>query len=220
MEKTCSCCKRKLQSVAFNKNAAERDGLQRHCIDCRKAHYKTNSICVIAKVKAYAAERKPIKAGYDRNRRKAKSAEIAAYERSRAKSPERRSASIAWAKSNPERRLKIQQRSAKKLWVITYRRNKHIYIAAAAKRRARLLCATPSWYSELDDFVLREAVLLAGLREKFTGVKWDVDHIVPLKHKLACGLHVAHNLQVIPSAVNRSKNASNMQEYACGYGFL
>jgi hypothetical protein len=41
-----------------------------------------------------------------------------------------------------------------------------------------------------------------------TGEKYVVDHIVPLKHDLVCGLHVEHNLQVIPERDNLVKNNS------------
>jgi 5-methylcytosine-specific restriction endonuclease McrA len=37
-------------------------------------------------------------------------------------------------------------------------------------------------------------------------VKHEVDHIVPLKSPLVCGLHVEHNLQVIPATQNRRKH--------------
>jgi hypothetical protein len=38
-----------------------------------------------------------------------------------------------------------------------------------------------------------------------TGVKWVVDHIVPLRSKLVSGLHNEHNLQVMTDAENRAK---------------
>lgn len=83
-----------------------------------------------------------------------------------------------------------------------YAANKTAAYATVAKRNARKIQATPVW---ANDFFIREAYALAKLREKVCGGKWHVDHIVPLRSKLVCGLHVEHNLQVIPAAVNIAK---------------
>ena len=74
--------------------------------------------------------------------------------------------------------------------------------AANARRAAGKLQATPSW---ANDFFIAEAYELAKLRTEATGYKWHVDHIVPLRSKLVCGLHVENNLQVIPGAANLVK---------------
>jgi hypothetical protein len=40
------------------------------------------------------------------------------------------------------------------------------------------------------------------LMTQITGVQHSVDYIVPLKHPLVCGLHVEHNLRVVPLVEN------------------
>lgn len=80
--------------------------------------------------------------------------------------------------------------------------NKDAVAAIWGKRRARKLNATPAWANE---FFIREAYHIARVRTKVTGIKWHVDHIVPLQSKLVCGLHVEHNLQVIPAVSNMVK---------------
>ena len=98
-----------------------------------------------------------------------------------------------WAKDNPEKQLAHVRKFS-------------------AKRRA--LMSNPSMtMTELDKFAFDEAVSLAKLREEIYGGKWEVDHIVPLKHKDACGLHVAANFQVVPAEWNRAKGNRNMKEF-------
>lgn len=77
------------------------------------------------------------------------------------------------------------------------------HAAKQAKRRANKFDASPAWANE---FFIEEAYHLAKLRTKVTGFKWHVDHIVPLKSKLVCGLHVETNLRVIPAVENISKS--------------
>lgn len=72
-------------------------------------------------------------------------------------------------------------------------------------RKKKIIQATPSWFAELDQFVLSEAYLLADLRYKLTGIDWQVDHMVPINAKNVCGLHVWNNFQVIPAYLNNSK---------------
>lgn len=77
------------------------------------------------------------------------------------------------------------------------------YAAANARRHARKLRAMPAW---ANDFFISESYDLARLRTKMLGFRWEVDHIVPLKAKLVCGLHVENNLQVIPALENAKKS--------------
>ena len=86
----------------------------------------------------------------------------------------------------------------------------------AHKRRLQLRDRTVNM-TELDELVLEEAFILAAQREESTGIKWSVDHIVPLNHKHASGLHNAWNVQVVPALWNSIKRNTNMTQYITGY---
>lgn len=71
------------------------------------------------------------------------------------------------------------------------------------KRHAAKLTATPGWN---NPFFIAEAYELAELRTHVTGIRWNVDHIIPLRSPKVCGLHVHTNLQVIPEGENFRKS--------------
>ena len=112
------------------------------------------------------------------------------------------------ARYNPEKRKKAylekhdQEKAARRSY---YKKNIQSYFVRKANRRAQTLQATPSWYGGFDEFVLSEAYKLCKLREKMTGVKWEIDHIVPLQGENVCGLHCSSNWSVITQFENRSK---------------
>lgn len=88
----------------------------------------------------------------------------------------------------------------------TYRiKNHHKKLASNSLRRARELEAVPRWFGEFDDLAWQEAYDLARQRQICTGVAWNVDHMIPLAAKTACGLHISENCQVIPAYLNNSK---------------
>lgn len=64
---------------------------------------------------------------------------------------------------------------------------------------------------EWDDFVREEATILCNERMHDTGIRWESDHMLPLRAKVVSGLNCGDNIQVIPAALNRSKR--NMMVY-------
>lgn len=72
-----------------------------------------------------------------------------------------------------------------------------------ANRRANLLKATPSWS---DKTFIQNIYKKADLISKQYGIKYEVDHIIPLQSKTVCGLHNQFNLQIISMIDNRSKS--------------
>lgn len=94
-----------------------------------------------------------------------------------------------------------------KEWYKRYRNENSAKLTARAKkyvlsREKR----TPSWLTADDFWLIEQAYELAVLRTKTLGFQWHVDHVIPLHGRLVSGLHVPHNLQVIPATVNRSKS--------------
>jgi len=90
-------------------------------------------------------------------------------------------------KENPERESEIYKRA--------YRNNPKRVILNNIVRAKRVRQATPPW-ADLDAIRSFAATCPLG---------FHIDHIVPIKGKNVCGLHVLWNLQYLPSAANLSK---------------
>lgn len=76
------------------------------------------------------------------------------------------------------------------------------YLAYHAARRASMLRATPAW---ADETVIALFYRYSSGLSEALGTKFHVDHIAPLKGRHVCGLHVEHNLQILPAKENRRK---------------
>ena len=84
--------------------------------------------------------------------------------------------------------------------------NPHQHAARQAERRATKNKATPIWLSEDQRRATKDIYKLAKKLETLFGVKYHVDHIVPLKGENICGLHVPWNLQILEASLNLRKS--------------
>jgi hypothetical protein len=83
---------------------------------------------------------------------------------------------------------------------------KHKKACREASRRSQKLKATPRWLTEEHLKLIENFYWLCADLKAVTGEVYHVDHIVPLRGKNVCGLHVPWNLQVLPGDLNVSKN--------------
>ena len=77
---------------------------------------------------------------------------------------------------------------------------------ARFSRRDNFQKARPEWLTPEMEKRVEEVYNLARDCRITTGEEYEVDHIIPIKAKGICGLHVPWNLQVLPKDVNRAKS--------------
>jgi hypothetical protein len=114
--------------------------------------------------------------------------------------------SAKWRAAHPEKWRGYVKRwlSANKGYAAKWRRdNRHKCSPSEQERRTVEKRAAPAWRNK---FFIEEIYDLARLRSKLTGIPHHVDHIVPLRSKLVCGLHVEHNMRVVPATENVAKS--------------
>lgn len=103
----------------------------------------------------------------------------------------------AYRAANPQKRAEV---------VKAYRENnRDLARECVSRRRAALMSAMPKW---VDRKAIRAVYAAAVKASKETGIPHEVDHIMPLRGKGFCGLHVPWNLQVLTAVENKKKFTS------------
>jgi hypothetical protein len=184
-KKYCSKCKLLLDINLFPKDRYQRSGYACDCKSCRK-DYRTKNKEKLNKARIeYVLKNRKKYAEYSKKWRN--------------KNPEKaKEVFKKWADKNPEKIKSINRQYAKKYaWKMT---------AKVSKRRGLKLSATPKWLSfeqlnEIDLIYKKSKELTTS-----TGIKHNVDHIIPLKGKNICGLHVPWNLRIITEKENLKKS--------------
>ena len=115
-----------------------------------------------------------------------------------------RERSLRWRNANLEHCLEMErarrkrnpeiQRAACRKWFAEHPAERNQYKSA---RRVTERKAIPGW---------SEKQLIKVVYQKAKQLGMTVDHVVPLKSELVCGLHVWSNLQLLDRAMNTSKH--------------
>ena len=208
--KTCTKCKQTKDLSGFTKRKSKKDGLDLWCKSC----------CSVSN-KAYRTKNKEEVDNYNREYRKAHRKEAVEYNATyRVKNREQKRIRDAEYYQKNKDKIKAKQ---KNYYTRYYEQNKeHLSIKAktyrktnsgkvnawTAKRHAAKLEATPKWLTEEHLKQIEAFYVEAARLTRETGVRHEVDHIVPLQSKKVRGLHVPWNLQVLTKEENnRKKNA-------------
>lgn len=99
-----------------------------------------------------------------------------------------------WRAANLEKARQIDRKWRKN--------NPHKHAAKQSARKGAAKLATPKWANK---FFIHEIYRFCRFKRKIMGIDFQVDHIVPLKSSLVCGLHVENNLQIVTALKNHSK---------------
>lgn len=185
-QKLCKRCRIIKPAGEFYRCSNRLDGLRASCKDC----IKRTSAQAYLKNKARRAETS--RAWKARNRQK-----VNALARAR----HRENPSAA---TKAVRRWQVKNTAWRKDYRRRYRSINPASVAASElkrKRAAKQACVR--WADR--DFIASIYVRARRLK-RCTGVAWHVDHVVPLRHPLVCGLHVHENLRVITRRANQSKS--------------
>lgn len=187
MIKTCSKCKETKNTTEFSKHKSSKDGLRSYCKLCNSVYCKSYRIKNMDKERIRDRNRE------ENNRDRRKLARTIRYGKNKEYTAVQ---SKTWRTNNKEY-IKAQSK--------TWRGNNRGKLnAAASKRRAKKLQATPKWltkehWKEIEGFYVLAAKLTKDSNPH------HVDHQVPLQGESVSGLHVPWNLQLLPAKENISK---------------
>lgn len=110
-----------------------------------------------------------------------------------------------------KQRLLPQKKAKDRLY---YENNKEDFLIRNRNRRAAKLERVPSWYGESDKrhmtFLTRECKRLKDL----TGIRFHIDHIIPMRGDTVSGLHCKENWQILTAHDNLSKSNNYPNAYS------
>jgi hypothetical protein len=187
--KICRECKEKKHTTEYPTKKGGKFGVCTKCKDCVKKssqiYYNSNKNKINQRNRSY---------------RQTNAEKISAdLQRKRQEDPAKyRAYSTKWSSTNRD-----AKKQSSKRWRDNNRDKK---LADTRRRQANKLKATPKWaQTEFEKFVILEMYALSILRTKALKIKHNVDHIVPLRSALVCGLHCVANLQIVPAKTNQTK---------------
>lgn len=210
--KRCTKCREEKALIDFAIDKRTNSGRASGCKACQKAWEVANKDAIAERRREYHARNAKKRCAYakawaDANPERKKASKDAWYARN-AESERQKSRSAYWR--DPERsrqKAREWQRNNRERAAANnrdrLRRNPGIARAYQVAREQAVARAIPAWANK---FFISEAYRLARLRKEVCGGEWHVDHIVPLRGRTVCGLHVEHNLQVITGSANVKKN--------------
>ncbi len=206
-KKCCSKCQQLKPVEEFFNCSRRKDGKQAWCKGCAYAASKKTRAGMVVEINAAKRARYASDPGYAEKARQ----RAAAY---RLKHPEKAARSVQSARAkNPEKyaehmrhHYERNKEELKARAMAYYLENKvalRPFLAAASMRRAaKKALAIPAW---ADHRAIRAIYEEAAKVTKETGVRHNVDHIVPLQSKKVCGLHCEANLRILERIENISK---------------
>ena len=171
--KHCTKCGEAKPLTDFYKHKKYADGHMTWCKACMRSYSaeyrKANPQKMKDLNKEYRAKNREVIAATKKEWRKNNAvSEAERDKRRRATNPERnRKVTREWANNNPEK-----------------------VAAKSVARRARSKLAQPIWLDDRQRFLIALKYKEARVLSDMTGVRHEVDHIVPLRGKTVSGLHV------------------------------
>lgn len=193
--KNCTKCKLQLGYDNFHKDSDLKDGYRNVCKDCVKvypSHQKENRLEYLGRNKDRT------RATLKTYREKNKKSIVEYVTRYNIKNPEVGKAACAkYYKKNKEERNEQSKQYRKT--------NPGKFTAYKAARRAREVQATPKWLTVEQLKQIQSLYIEARKLQVNDGIIREVDHILPLKSDVVCGLHVPWNLQILTRAENNFK---------------
>jgi 5-methylcytosine-specific restriction endonuclease McrA len=199
--KKCTQCGEVVKFSDFYPDKRGRFGLRAACKACEAAYARSPERRERDRIRSAAASKTEERKAYMRE-----------YQNTPGLKEKKRKSTHEWYLRNKETIL--AKRAKWRLENAEYKRginakwkkeNRALCVSDLARYRAAKLNATPLW-ADLE--------AIKRIYEKAAASGMEVDHIIPLRSKVVCGLHVENNLQLL----TREQNASKGNKWPLAYG--